>query len=385
MSLQQSIHLPSSQGLLFFEEKNEHPAHDKPSHILMPQVREDAGCQAPRAHEGALYPFYTPSDPLVLDEEVLVSPVHPLEWRRRCQQARMLVQHFRTPLPEQGEGIQMKRVLELGTDPHGEWLRQLASLKPTTEIIGVTSQAIYARQAAFFAAVQGCRKVSLQVCPLTRPLPFPAESMDLISGRFLHAALPEYAWPLLLDDCFRLLRPGGVLRLLECVQGASTSATAGTLCASYWHQVDRLRAAARPSLPGARTVRLSRPELLPARMEKRGFVSVEQHESLLDFSAGTPFHSTLREQADDFYQLVAPLCTRHESPLAREAYQQVYHEMQLELLEPTFRGYWHLCTIWGYKPSGRVPRTVRSMQVERPIPQSLRPCSQSCSLFIQQE
>ncbi|GHO57606.1 hypothetical protein KSB_60810 [Ktedonobacter robiniae] len=33
MSLQQSIHLPSPQGLLFFE-KNEHPAHDKPSHLL---------------------------------------------------------------------------------------------------------------------------------------------------------------------------------------------------------------------------------------------------------------------------------------------------------------------------------------------------------------
>lgn len=294
----------------------------------------------------------------------------------------MLMQHFRAPLPEQHEGVHMTRVLELNIDPHGEWLRQCASLKPDTEVIGVSPHELYARQATFFAAVQGCRNVQIQMCPLTHTLPFPDESIDLISGSFLHATLPEYIWPLLLEECFRLLRSGGILRLLECEQGASTSAAAGTLCAAYWQHLDMRRAAVRPSVPGVRTVRLSRPEHLPIRLSKAGFVSVEQHESLLDFSAETPFHGTLREQADDFFQLVAPLCTHHNTPLSLEAYQQVYHEMQLELLEPNFRGYWHLCASWGYKPSIHVPRHILSMHKEQPFPQLSRTRSQPCPLFI---
>lgn len=366
----QSITLTSPQGLLFFE-KNEYPVSSGLPYILIQQFQEDAGYQPPRAHEGAFYPFYTPSDPLVMDEEALVSPVDPLEWRRRTLQARMLMQHFRAPLPEQREGVHMTRVLELNIDPHGEWLRLCASLMPDTEVIGVTPHELYARQATFFAAVQGCRNAHVQVCPLTRMLPFPDESIDLISGSFLHATLPEYLWPLPLEECFRLLRPGGVLRLLECEQGASTSAAAGTLCSAYWHHLDTRRAAARPSVPGVRTVRLSRPEHLPVRLSKAGFLSVERHESLLGFSAGTPFHGTLCDQADDFFQLVAPLCTYHDEPLSLEAYQQAYHEMQLELLEPTFRGYWHLCTSWGYKPSKHISRAIPDIRVEQPLPQIL--------------
>ncbi|GHO79513.1 hypothetical protein KSD_72840 [Ktedonobacter sp. SOSP1-85] len=380
MSHTQSI--PLRHGLLFFFEEDVNGHQDRATQppILLPQVQEDSPSPASR---GALYPFYTPSDPLVLDEQVLVSPAHPLEWRRRSQQARMLMQHFRVPLPEQPEGFPMKRILDLAIDPNGEWLRHLAARAPKAECIGLTSQEITARQTAFFAAVQGCHHVSTQICSLTRPLLFPAESMDLINGHFLHAILPEYAWPLLLEDCFRLLRPGGVLRLLECVQGKSTSAAAGTLCATYRQQMDRLRAAARPSAPGTQTIRSARPERLPIRMEKTGFVAIKQQESLLDFSARTPFHSTLREQADDFFQLLEPFCTPHAC--SRETYQQVYHEMQLELLEPTFRGYWHLCTTWGYKPSRHILRPIPSMHVEQPFPQVLYTCSLPCSLFIEQE
>lgn len=58
----QSVTITSPQGLLFFE-KNEHPALSELPYILMPQVQEDAKHQPPPAHEGALYPFYTPLTP----------------------------------------------------------------------------------------------------------------------------------------------------------------------------------------------------------------------------------------------------------------------------------------------------------------------------------
>ena len=372
----------SGHGLHFLE-KNERQTPSRVSHLLVPLVQEGMGYPSPLAPEGALFPFYTPSDPLVIDAEVLVSPIHPLEWRRRTQQARMLLQHGGTPLPERHEGRPLARILELSIDPHGEWLRQVASLYPNSEVIGVTSHAIYARQAAFFAAVQGCRHVHVQVCPLSRPLPFPAESMDRITGRFLHASLPEHLWPLLLEECVRLLRPGGVLHLLECLRGESTSAAGGILCAAYRHSLEMRRNASRPSVPGARTIRAFQPEHLPLRLAKAGFVAVEQQKSLLDFSAGMPFHGTLREQADAFFQLVAPLCTHHhDALLSLEAYQHAYHEMQLELLEPTFRGYWHLCSIWGYKPYARVPRPISSIHRGQPCSHTH---GQPCSLLAMQK
>ncbi|GHO79381.1 hypothetical protein KSD_71520 [Ktedonobacter sp. SOSP1-85] len=377
----QLLRKQSGQGLHYLD-KNEPLTPSRVSRTLVPLFHEDMGYPSPLASEGTLYPFYTPSDPLVVDEEVLVSPVHPLEWRRRTQQARMLLQHFHAPLPEHHESVPMARILELSIDPHGEWLRQVASLKPDTHVIGITSQQMYARQATFFAAVQRCHNMHVQVCPLSLPLPFPAESLNLIHGSFIYASLPEHLWPLLLEECFRLLRPGGVLHLLECGRGESTSAAAGALCAAYRHSLELRRNASRPSIPGARTVRAFQPEHLPTRLAKTGFIAVEQQESLLDFSAGTPFHGTLRDQADDFFQLVAPLCTHHTAPLSLEDYQRAYHEMQLELLETTFRGYWHLCIIRGYKPSGRLSRPIASMHRGQ-LSSHIR--LQPCSLLTMQE
>uniref|UniRef100_UPI0035E452C3 class I SAM-dependent methyltransferase n=1 Tax=Thermogemmatispora sp. TaxID=1968838 RepID=UPI0035E452C3 len=46
-------------------------------------------------------------------------------------------------------------------------------------------------------------------------LDWPDASFDLINGRLLCGFMLPAAWPRLLAECHRLLKPGGIIRLTE--------------------------------------------------------------------------------------------------------------------------------------------------------------------------
>src|SRR5437660_4725212 len=50
----------------------------------------------------------------------------------------------------------------------------------------------------------------------TKRLDFPDESFDVINCRFLVGFMRQQDWPNLLQECMRITRPGGFIRLTEC-------------------------------------------------------------------------------------------------------------------------------------------------------------------------
>ena len=65
------------------------------------------------------------------------------------------------------------------------------------------------------AKVQEQDRVHFYVANILRPLDFPNESFDFINGRFLQSLMKTTSWVSLLEECFRLTKPGGIIRLTE--------------------------------------------------------------------------------------------------------------------------------------------------------------------------
>ena len=84
------------------------------------------------------------------------------------------------------------------------------------EIVGIDSKRMIAyAQAQKWAVHEETQRVEFQVMDLSSPLSFPDESFDLVQGRHLSTMLKGEDWPRLLKECFRMLRLGGIISLLE--------------------------------------------------------------------------------------------------------------------------------------------------------------------------
>ena len=72
------------------------------------------------------------------------------------------------------------------------------------------------------AHVRRLQNIRFQVKDVLQPLDFPDASFDLINARFI-VFVPRVYWPTLLQECRRLLRPGGTIRLIEAEVPITTS------------------------------------------------------------------------------------------------------------------------------------------------------------------
>uniref|UniRef100_UPI0035E46575 class I SAM-dependent methyltransferase n=1 Tax=Thermogemmatispora sp. TaxID=1968838 RepID=UPI0035E46575 len=145
----------------------------------------------------------------------VIDPENAGELARLMQQDRLLTEGMGGLLPEEGLSLPPQgRVLDLACGPGG-WALELAFQYPRAEVIGVD----ISRQAIEYARAQaqsrGLENVHFAVMNVMERLDWPDASFDLINGRLLCGFMLPAAWPRLLAECHRLLKPGGIIRLTE--------------------------------------------------------------------------------------------------------------------------------------------------------------------------
>jgi SAM-dependent methyltransferase len=181
------------------------------------------------------------------------------------------------------------------------------------------------------------------------PLAFEDGSFDLINGRLLWSFLLPAAWPRLLAECRRLLRPGGILRLTEMEEPLTTSPAFERFMALG---CQALAKAGQSCSPDGRHIGIT--PVLPRLMRQAGFVAVRLRPTLIEWSAGTPMHYPVFKDFLIGLELVLPFVER--LGLATRAalttlYQQAVAEMQAE----DFCALWPLLTVWGQAPAPSDP------------------------------
>ncbi len=141
------------------------------------------------------------------------------EMVRLNRQAHLVTREMLGALPEPLPVAAWQDVLDLACGP-GEWVMQMARAYPhLRQVIGVDKSRRMIAYANAQAEAEEEQRVSFRVMDVTQPLDFPDNSFDLVNGRFLLSFMRREQWPLLLAECVRILRPGGVLRITEQESG----------------------------------------------------------------------------------------------------------------------------------------------------------------------
>ncbi|WP_069803032.1 class I SAM-dependent methyltransferase [Thermogemmatispora onikobensis] len=268
------------------------------------------------------------------------------ELARLMHQDQMLNRHMGGLLPEFPAGPPLPeggRVLDLACGPGG-WALELAFAYPKVHVFGVDiSQSIieYARAQAWS---RGLENIHFQVMNVMQPLAFPDASFDLVNGRLLLGFMLPEAWPKLLAECRRLLKPGGVIRLTEAELPLTTSPALERLHALF---AEALKKAGQSFSADGRHVGIT--PVLPRLVRQAGFEEVKLRASAVEWSVETEAHYPVFKDYLMLLELSQPFLLKMglaDQEQLKRLVQQAVAEMQQE----EFCALYSLLTVWGYKP-----------------------------------
>ncbi len=265
------------------------------------------------------------------------------ELARLMQQDRVITEGMGGLFPEGQSLPDGGRVLDLACGPGG-WTLEVAFTYPKVEVIGVDLSANVIEYARAQAWSRGLENIQFHVMNIMEPLDFPDASFDLINGRLLFGFMLPAAWPRLLAQCRRLLKPGGVVRLTETEWPLTNSPAFET----QMNLLSRaLKEAGQSFSVDGRHVGIL--PVLPWLVRQAGFVDVRTRASVIEWSLGTPAHYSVFKDCMLALELVRPFLLKMGAG-SREELERLYQQSVTEMQQEGFCGVWTLLTAWGRQP-----------------------------------
>jgi ubiquinone/menaquinone biosynthesis C-methylase UbiE len=273
----------------------------------------------------------------------IIDPENAGELARLMQQDRLLTEGMGGLFPEGQQLPEGGRVLDLACGPGG-WDLEVAFHYPHVEVIGIDISQPVIEYARAQAQSRGLENAHFQVMNVMEPLAFPYSSFDLINGRLLCGFMLPEAWPRLLKECFRLLKPGGIVRLTEMESPLTTSP-------SYEHffhlGTQALKLAGQSFSPDGGHVGIT--PVLPRLVRQAGFEEVRLRASVIEWSMGTEGHYPVFKDALLFLELVQPFLIKMGMG-TKEELERLYQQAVAEMQQEDFCALWNLLTVRGRKP-----------------------------------
>lgn len=278
------------------------------------------------------------------EDTYFIDPENATEMARLLLQGRLITQNMGSLLPE---GIDLEKVhdvLDMACGPGG-WVIDVAFEQPEMQVMGVDISQQMIAYASSLAWSQRLENASFRVMNLLKPLDFPEASFDLVNGRLLMSFMPKTAWTGLVQECMRILRPGGMLRLTEAENFGTTNAPA-------YEKLNRMMVRAMH-----KAGQIFSPEqdtfgvmpMLGAFLRQAGCVHIQQKAHIVDFSYGTEAHAGWYQNFTISFQLLQPFLVKMEVTTPAEV-DQLYHQAREEMTREDFRAVWLYLSVWGQKP-----------------------------------
>lgn len=214
----------------------------------------------------------------------------------------------------------------------GHWLFDAAFELPSSTVIGIDPNVANVSYALAQARVRHCKNLSCEAMDLKGPLDLPHASFDLVYGHFLSSWLTQEDWPPLLTRCRSLLRPYGVLRLVEATAGYCNSPACEELSAYYEQAL---------VLAGVRSAQEKPSFKVAELLRQAGYEQITEQVKRLDFSVGCTIHHTMSKVILMFFALVQPFLIK-SGLVSAEMFKQLYGLMYGELHSLDFVGFWDL-------------------------------------------
>src|SRR5579864_7354956 len=211
------------------------------------------------------------------------------ELARLVEQERVISRALGGLLPEHADQAAfvapMQRALDVACGSGG-WVLNMAQTYPHLQIMGFDIDANMISYATTQAQVGKLEQASFRVMNALDPLDYPDNFFDLVNARFL-VVIGRSAWPQVMQELFRITRPGGIIRLTEVEDDSVTTSPAFERIMASFLQACRLG-----ELTFSATGRSTGlPPLLPYFLRKAGCQNIQKYAAIVDWSAATEFHA----------------------------------------------------------------------------------------------
>lgn len=264
------------------------------------------------------------------------------ELQRLANQDQLVTASMGGVLAEQGTPGAFRRVLDVACGVGG-WAIDAARTSPEMTLVGIDlnpRMIAYAREQATSQELES--RVTFRVMDALRSLDFADASFDLVNLRFAVSFVRTWEWPRLLGELWRVLRPGGVIRLTdEEIIHQSNSPAAMEFCDLLLCALFRSgHVFARES-----TGLTSR---LAVLLNRQGYRNIQTTPYALHYQAGTP--------AGEAYARDGVLVLRTLRPFLEKwgclsaDYEDLYRRVAAEVVQPDFSATWNLLTAWATRP-----------------------------------
>jgi ubiquinone/menaquinone biosynthesis C-methylase UbiE len=242
------------------------------------------------------------------------------------------------PLPDKSK---IRSVLDVACGPGG-WARETARTFPAAQVTGIDISERVVTFAQDQAELQQLPNAHFVVMDALKPLNFPDNSFDLVNGRLLNGSLTQTDWPLLLGECQRVLRPGGIICLTEGEWGISNGPISEQLSFMLTQAMYRAKHGISPSSFGT-TV------MIQPFLRRTSYQNIQAQALYLEYSAGTDAHYSAYQDIMAAYQLLQPFFVSTKVA-TQEELDRLYPQLPAEMLANDFCGMWFFLRAWGQKP-----------------------------------
>ncbi|GCE22378.1 hypothetical protein KDK_61780 [Dictyobacter kobayashii] len=279
------------------------------------------------------------------EDTYITDPESGLEMTRLSEQDRLLTQGMGGVLPEFTTlPKNIMHILDIGCGPGG-WVLDVAYRYPRCEVVGLDVSIQMVEYARARAAAEGRGNAIFVHGNVLQPLEFAAAEFDLVNIRLAATFLLSTAWPGVLAEIRRILRPGGIIRISESDKmTVGPSPTLEKMLKSSYQAVSALGYGFSSDGSG-----LGVASSLKNLLTQSGFGGITLYPHPIDFSFQTELH---KSQYDNFvvtFTTLLPLFL-HSKAMTQEDFTEALRQVRIEMLHEDFKGVWHMLTAIGKKP-----------------------------------
>lgn len=285
------------------------------------------------------YPSSNESDnTYVLDAESAV------EMARLLDQDKIMTKSMHGIFSERTDDLSgISHILDIACGPGG-WVLDVARTYPHIEVTGIdiSKNAIsYARAQAQLLKLNNAR---FEVMDALKLLKFSDEYFDVVNMRTVVGFVLPQLWPQFLQECRRLLRPGGTIRITEAEWGFSNKPAFELLMFKMSQALKRLNRSFSPN-----GINIGITPVLRPLLQQANFEHVQQKAHVADGSYGTEGYEAAYQDLKLLFELSRPLWL-HTQVMTEQEIETLSTQALAEMQEEDFYSLSYLLTVWGVKP-----------------------------------
>jgi ubiquinone/menaquinone biosynthesis C-methylase UbiE len=285
-----------------------------------------------------------PSESPQNENTYVIDPESAAEMARLLDQDLLVTKHMGGLLTERPDFANIHRVLDIGCGPGG-WVQEVAFAHSDIEVIGIDISQKMIQYARAQAKVQGLDNTRFLVMDATKPLDFPDNYFDLVNGRALTSFLHPTMWSTLIQECWRITRSDGIIRLTEADSlGITTSPALGKL---YSKIMQAFHLSGRCFSSEGQYFGIT--PKLGYFLRKVGYQKLRKTPHILDYSAGEEAHDSMYRDWTIALKLVQPFLLTTKVATQEEA-DALYQQAMMEMRAEDFTAISYSLSVWGEKP-----------------------------------